>query len=78
MAERNPRKRDFVGKTIKRIDTSACNIWRFLFTDGTAIAIEAECHSTGYGYLPVMQVCEECAEETEPLAEAAKIRETRI
>jgi hypothetical protein len=62
MAERNPEKRDFVGKTIARIDTRACNLWRFFFTDGTAIAIEADCQSTQYGGVPVMQVCEECAQ----------------
>ena len=65
MSERDPRKSDFVGKTIKRVDTKSCNIWRFFFTDGTAIAIEADTMWTGAGDLPVMQVCEECAVEVE-------------
>lgn len=58
MSDRMPRKSDFVGKTIKRIDTRSCNIWRFFFTDGTAIAIEVEAVAPMvYGML----VCEECA-----------------
>lgn len=61
MPDRKPRKSDFAGKTIKRVDTRACNIWRFYFTNGTSIAIEAECQWTGFGDIPVMVVCEECA-----------------
>ncbi len=61
MAERDALPSDFVGKTIKRVDTSACNIWRFFFTDGSAIAIEADLFWTPAGSLPQMQVCEECA-----------------
>lgn len=66
MAERKPRRRDFVGKTIVAFDGRACNLWRFTFSDGTAIAIEADIESFGsYGGIPVMQVCEECAEQQE-------------
>jgi hypothetical protein len=63
--ERDPLPADFVGKTIQRIDTTACNVWRFYFTDGTAIAIEAEVEHDG---IPVMQVCAECARETDASA----------
>jgi hypothetical protein len=56
--ERDPRPADFVGKTIIDADLSAANIWRFRFSDGTAIAIEAEY----FGVLAILQVCEECAE----------------
>jgi hypothetical protein len=59
--ERDPVPADFVGKTIRIVDTSACNIWRFYFTDGTAIAVEAEVENTQYGGIPVMQVCDPCA-----------------
>jgi hypothetical protein len=57
MSHRNPKPRDFVGKTIKRIDTRAVNVWRFFFTDGTAIAIEVE--AVGLG-LSGMVVCDAC------------------
>jgi hypothetical protein len=56
--ERDARPDDFVGKLIVNIDTRACNVWRFFFSDGTAIAIEADVWGPG---LPIMQVCEECA-----------------
>jgi hypothetical protein len=67
--ERDPKKTDFVGKTITRIDTRACNVWRFYFADGTAIAIEADLQYPG---IPVMQVCEECAV---PVKQAKKRKE---
>lgn len=62
MAERDPVSADFVGKTIAEVDTSACNLWRFRFTDGTAVAIEADTFWTPAGDLPMMQVCDECAD----------------
>lgn len=34
----------FEGKTIAKVDFQACNIFRFYFTDGTAIALEHERH----------------------------------
>lgn len=58
--ERDPQPDDFIGKTITAVDTSACNVWRFRFTDGSAIAIKAEVMDTRYGGVPVMQVCSEC------------------
>jgi hypothetical protein len=61
MADRDPVQADFVGKTIAAFDSLACNVWRFAFTDGTAIAIEAE--TFGQHNLPMMVVCEECAED---------------
>lgn len=58
MSDRRPRRADFVGKTIDRIDTRACNVWRLFFADGSAIAIEVAAVAPGvYGML----VCEECA-----------------
>jgi hypothetical protein len=32
----------FNGKTIRSVDTSACNVWVFHFTDGTDVSIEVE------------------------------------
>lgn len=58
---RDPEPDDFVGKTIISIDTRACNIWRFSFSDGSSISIEAEVLNGG---IPVMQVCTECCEAT--------------
>lgn len=55
MSHRPLRCRDFEGKTIQKVDVRAVNIIRFYFTDGTALAIEAEGH--------VMVACEECARE---------------
>lgn len=59
-AERDPHPADFVGKTIDHIDTGACNVWKFFFSDGSAIAIEADVWGPG---LPIMQVCEKCARD---------------
>jgi len=43
--------RKFKGKTIKRVDTTACNMWIFYFTDGTEAAIETEAVGHGlYGF----------------------------
>jgi hypothetical protein len=42
VSHRDPTPKDFVGKTIKRVDVRAINLWRIFFTDGTAIAIEHE------------------------------------
>lgn len=48
---------DFVGKTIAEFDGSSINIWRFVFTDGTRLAIELETFGeAGYG----MVICDEC------------------
>lgn len=58
MADRDPVREDFVGKTITEFDGSCINIWRFGFSDGTAIAIEVESFGDG---LHGMVVCEECA-----------------
>ena len=56
---RKPRKSDFVGKTIKSVNISACNIWTFYFTDGSAIAIEAEVFHPGFA---AMEVCRACVQ----------------
>lgn len=58
MSHRNPRRTDFAGKTIKHVDTRACNVWTFHFTDGTKLAIETE--HIGHG-LYGMVVCDTCA-----------------
>jgi len=55
---RRPLKRDFEGKTIKRFQRSADNIWRFWFTDGTAVAIQSELFHPG---ITCMELCEVCA-----------------
>lgn len=62
MPERDATQLDFVGKTITGFDGSSWNIWRFQFSDGTAIAIEAENnHVCGAG----LQICDECAVEVD-------------
>lgn len=32
----------FKGKTIRRVDTKACNVWYFHFDDGSVVYIEVE------------------------------------
>jgi hypothetical protein len=61
--ERDPTPEDFVGKTIIAVDLGAANIWRFRFSDATALAIEADLHYD----IPIMQICEPCAYTGEPL-----------
>ena len=56
----HPRKKDFVGRTIKRVDSSACNIWRFEFEDGGSVALEVD--ALGHGLYGLV-VCDECAAE---------------
>lgn len=60
MSHRNAVPEDFLGKTITAVDLRADNIWRFVFSDGTRLAIETEDHC--------MVVCDECAkpENTPP------------
>jgi hypothetical protein len=53
---RRPKKKDFEGKTIKKFQKSADNIWRFWFSDGTAFAVQSETH---FG-LAVMELCDVC------------------
>jgi len=58
MSHRAIKAKDFVGKTIERMDCRAVNIIRFFFTDGTAIAIETDYLGAGlYG----MVACDVCA-----------------
>lgn len=51
---------DLVGKTIEAFDCSADNIWRLRFTDGTAVAIEAD--TVGAYHIPAMLLCDTCWE----------------
>lgn len=51
----------FVGKTILRMDASCCNNVEFVFTDGTRVAIHADCDSNG---LPDLLACTHCVELT--------------
>ena len=53
---RRPKKKDFEGKSIKRFQKSADNIWRFWFDDGTSFAIQSETH---HG-LAIMELCDVC------------------
>lgn len=53
---RKPTKSDFEGKTIKRFDQTADNIWRFWFTDGSSFAIQSEVFSG----LACMDLCDQC------------------
>jgi hypothetical protein len=54
------RYKDFVGKTVARVDAEAVNIATFFFTDGTAVAIETEHITHG---IHGMIVCDECVSE---------------
>lgn len=45
MGMREAKKKDFEGKTIKKIDLSASNAWRITFSDNSSIEIWAECGS---------------------------------
>lgn len=49
---------DLQGKTVERFECSAMNVWKLFFTDGTAVAIEAEI--TGMYGLPGMTLCNTC------------------
>lgn len=42
MAMRFTKTADFVGKTIKSINTRAANVWKITFTDGSKIEVWAE------------------------------------
>lgn len=72
--ERDAVPEDFIGKTVTGFDSSADNIWRFTFSDGTSLAIEAEVQSTVFGGIPFMQICVPCGvvppeeDETEAVA----------
>ena len=50
--------RDLEGKTIQRFNCDADNVWRLEFTDGTAVAIEAD---LGLSSCPIMLLCDFCA-----------------
>ena len=56
---RRPKKKDFEGKTIKRFQRSADNIWRFWFDDGTAFAIQSDL----FHGLACMEICDQCVAE---------------
>lgn len=48
---------DFVGKTVKTIRKAGDNQWRFIFTDGSQVAINAESYSIGSaGSLPMLEI----------------------
>ena len=57
---RKPTKKDFVGKTVSNFRRDADNVWRIWFTDGTSFAIQSEM----YFGLPIMELCEVCADES--------------
>jgi hypothetical protein len=57
---RKPVAKDFVGKTIKSFRKHADNHWRVTFTDGSAIAINAENAYLGMGMsLPILEVIDQ-------------------
>lgn len=58
MAHRRPKKKDFVGKTIKNIIAQSCNQISFLFTDGTQITLEVDYE--GIPGLYGIVACNEC------------------
>jgi hypothetical protein len=58
---RRPEKVDFEGKTVKRFEPDADNVWRIWFTDGTAFAIQCET-TEGIGY---MELCDVCVDSTD-------------
>lgn len=49
-------QKDFLGKTIERMDTTAVNEVIFYFTDGTNIALETECVLPTLGLYGISQV----------------------
>lgn len=54
---RRLRSTDFVGKTVKSVRKAGDNQWRFTFTDGSQIAINAESYSIGsVGSLPMLEI----------------------
>jgi hypothetical protein len=57
---RLPTSADFVGKTVARFDGDTSNIWRFWFTDGSAVAIQ--CETFGPYQIPGMELCDVCVE----------------
>jgi hypothetical protein len=61
---RRPRKKDFEGKTVKRFQRTADNIWRIWFTDDTAFAIQTEIAGAGTGLgVPFMELCDICVKD---------------
>lgn len=49
-------EKDFVGKTIKSMDTFAVNEVKFVFTDGTEAALETQCEIPSLGLYGITQV----------------------
>lgn len=49
-------QKDFLGKTIKSMDTSAVNEVKFQFTDGTEVALETLCALPSLGLYEIAQV----------------------
>lgn len=62
MSHRNLTKTDFEGKTIREVDVTAANMVRFVFTDGTMLAIEVDDIGGGYGIYGIF-ACDECAHD---------------
>jgi hypothetical protein len=58
---RRPEMLDFVGKTVRRFEYVADNVWRIWWTDGTAFAIQ--CEVFGPFGLPGMEICDVCPED---------------
>jgi len=59
---RRPKKQDFEGKTVKRFERTADNVWRLWFTDGTAFAIETEITGSMCP-IPFMRICDLCVKD---------------
>jgi hypothetical protein len=49
-------EKDFVGKTIERMNTTAVNEVKFYFTDGTEVALETVCELPSLGLYGITQV----------------------
>lgn len=62
-----PNPKDLIGKTITNFICDSDNVWSLHFSDGTAVAIEADID--GGPCLPYMTLCNTCWSNNEGLSE---------
>ncbi len=76
MAHRDLTKEDFIGKTVTDFECDAVNVIRFVFEDGTRLAIEVDAMGHGiYG----MVACDECVDEAPiPLRQSVYIPKANL
>jgi hypothetical protein len=64
---------DLVGKTIKSIDTSACNVLKLTFSDNSSLEIWTDTHWVGSGNLPYFYVEDNSSLTNEEFLEIADV-----